>query len=159
MEKISIVVPVYNAAKYIEQTVSMVQKQTYTDWELILVEDCSKDESREVLKKIEYSLSGNFYWRYREWPYKNVKPCIIAEKYMVDESGYELKDYKFFVFNGKVKVLFVASDRLSDTETSFDFFDCNFKHLPILNGHPNSSHIFEKPDRFSEMINIAEKFW
>ena len=53
MATISIVVPVYNAAKYIEQTVSMVQKQTYTDWELILVEDCSKDESREVLKKIE----------------------------------------------------------------------------------------------------------
>ena len=50
---ISIVVPVYNAAKYIEQTVSMVQKQTYSDWELILVEDCSKDESREVLQKLE----------------------------------------------------------------------------------------------------------
>ena len=50
---ISIVVPVYNAAKYIEQTVSMVQKQTYSDWELILVEDCSKDKSREVLKKLE----------------------------------------------------------------------------------------------------------
>ena len=50
---ISIVVPVYNAAKYIEQTVSMVQKQTYSDWELILVEDCSKDKSREVLQKLE----------------------------------------------------------------------------------------------------------
>ena len=53
---ISIVVPVYNAAKYIEQTVSMVQKQTYTDWELILVEDCSKDESRKVLQNLENSL-------------------------------------------------------------------------------------------------------
>ena len=56
MATISIVVPVYNAAKYIEQTVSMVQKQTYTDWELILVEDCSKDESRKVLQNLENSL-------------------------------------------------------------------------------------------------------
>ena len=56
---ISIVVPVYNAAKYIEQTVSMVQKQTYTDWELILVEDCSKDASREVLQKIEAQLKDS----------------------------------------------------------------------------------------------------
>lgn len=56
---ISIVVPVYNAAKYIEQTVSMVQKQTYTDWELILVEDCSKDASREVLQKIESQLKDS----------------------------------------------------------------------------------------------------
>ncbi len=52
MPKISIVVPVYNAEKYIEQTISMVQKQTFTDWELILVEDCSKDKSREVLQRI-----------------------------------------------------------------------------------------------------------
>lgn len=48
---ISIVVPVYNAAKYIEQTIEMVQKQTFSDWELILVEDCSKDGTREVLQK------------------------------------------------------------------------------------------------------------
>lgn len=52
MAQISIVVPVYNAADYIEQTISMVQKQTFTDWELILVEDCSKDHSRQVLEEI-----------------------------------------------------------------------------------------------------------
>ena len=56
---ISIVVPVYNAAKYIEQTISMVQKQTYTDWELILVEDCSKDASREVLQKLVKELEDS----------------------------------------------------------------------------------------------------
>ena len=56
---ISIVVPVYNAAKYIEQTISMVQKQIYTDWELILVEDCSKDASREVLQKLVKELEDS----------------------------------------------------------------------------------------------------
>lgn len=54
---ISIVVPVYNAEKYIEHTIAMVQRQTYTDWELILVEDCSKDASREVLQKLEAKLN------------------------------------------------------------------------------------------------------
>lgn len=53
MPQISIVVPVYNAEKYIEQTVDMVMKQTFTDWELILVEDCSKDNSAEVLRSLE----------------------------------------------------------------------------------------------------------
>ena len=56
---ISIVVPVYNAAKYIEHTIAMVRKQTFTDWELILVEDCSKDASREVLQKIEAQLKDS----------------------------------------------------------------------------------------------------
>ena len=47
---ISIVVPVYNAEKYIATTIEMVQRQTYTDWELILVDDCSKDHSVDVMK-------------------------------------------------------------------------------------------------------------
>ena len=56
MAQISIVVPVYNAENYIEQTISMVRNQTFTDWELILVEDCSKDRSVEVLHRITEEL-------------------------------------------------------------------------------------------------------
>ena len=52
MEKISIVVPVYNAEKYIENTIEMVRRQTYREWELILVEDCSSDNSRIVMEQI-----------------------------------------------------------------------------------------------------------
>lgn len=57
MPQISIVVPVYNAENYIEQTITMVRKQTFTDWELILVEDCSPDHSRDILRKITETLS------------------------------------------------------------------------------------------------------
>lgn len=56
MPQISIVVPVYNAENYIQQTVDMVMRQTFTDWELILVEDCSKDNSAEVLRALESEL-------------------------------------------------------------------------------------------------------
>lgn len=59
MAQISIVVPVYNAEKYIEQTVDMVRRQTFTDWELILVEDCSKDKSAEVLRMLEQKLQDS----------------------------------------------------------------------------------------------------
>lgn len=50
-EQVSIVVPVYQAADYIVQTLTMVQAQTYTDWELLLVEDASKDDSAEVIEE------------------------------------------------------------------------------------------------------------
>lgn len=51
--KISIVVPVYNAENYILDTIKMVQNQSFENWELILVEDCSKDRSGDILHKFE----------------------------------------------------------------------------------------------------------
>ena len=47
---VSIVVPVYNAANYIENTIEMVCRQTYKDWELILVDDESRDESAQIIE-------------------------------------------------------------------------------------------------------------
>lgn len=50
---ISIIVPVYNAEKFIRETVQSVLDQTYKDFELLLVDDCSKDRSVEVIESIE----------------------------------------------------------------------------------------------------------
>ncbi|MBQ7840771.1 MAG: glycosyltransferase family 2 protein [Lachnospiraceae bacterium] len=52
MRTVSIVVPVYNAAAYIEKTVEMVKKQSFADWELILVDDHSADTSRSILERL-----------------------------------------------------------------------------------------------------------
>ena len=64
-------------------------------------------------------------------------------------------DYKFFCFDGEVKALFIATDRPYDTR--FDFFDKQFVHLPIINGHPNSEKTINKPANFEEMLAVAEK--
>ena len=57
---VSIIVPVYNAAPYIAKTIEMVRRQTYDNWELILVNDDSKDNSlQEISKAMEhYADSG-----------------------------------------------------------------------------------------------------
>ena len=113
------------------------------------------DAAKEKLKK---GLSVNFYYQNREWPYKNVKPRILAEMYMEDESGYELKDYKFFCFNGEPKVLFIATERgLKGVETKFNFYDSDFNFLPFTNGHPNSSKPINKPASFELMKKLAAK--
>ena len=49
---VSIIVPVYNVEKYICETIDCVRKQTYDNWELLLVEDCSKDNTVAVI--LEY---------------------------------------------------------------------------------------------------------
>ena len=123
---------------------------------LVICTDKTTFDIKEARKKINKSLKTNYFWAGREWPYKKVKPKIIAEKYMVDESGYELKDYKFFCFDGEVKALFIATDRGSKTEeTKFDFYDENFNHLPFTNGHPNSTKKIQKPQSFEEMKKLA----
>lgn len=48
---VSIVVPVYNAGSFIGETIRHVQAQTYRKWELLLVDDCSTDNSRELINK------------------------------------------------------------------------------------------------------------
>lgn len=107
-------------------------------------------------RKIEAALKQNYYWGTREWPYKDVKPCILAEEYMEDSTNHDLKDYKFFCFDGVVKALFIASDRQSKEEdTKFDFFDEEFNHLSFSNGHPNADPVPTKPQSFNKMKELA----
>jgi hypothetical protein len=132
-----------------------VLKTTHDSGGVVVCPDKSKLDKESARKKLERSLKNNYFYEHREYPYKNIKPRIFVEKYMVDESGKELKDYKFFVFNGKCKMLFVATDRPFDTR--FDFFDAEFNHLPFEQGHPLASKKINKPENFEKMVELAEK--
>ena len=134
-----------------------VLKTTHDSGGIVICKDKNKFNFTYAKKKLNGCLKHNFFWAMREWPYKNIKPRIIAEKYMEDETG-ELRDFKFFCFDGEVKAMFLATDRSNpQEETKFDFFDENFNHLPFTNGHPNSKKSFMKPDGFEKMKNLASK--
>lgn len=134
-----------------------VLKCTHDSGGMVICNDKSQLDIQSTKATLNHFLNRNFYSLHREWPYKNVKPRIIAEKYMVDESGYELKDYKFFCFDGKVNAMFIATDRNEKTETCFDFFDRDFNHMPVINGHPNTKKELKKPLGFEKMIELAER--
>ena len=131
-----------------------VLKCTHDSNGVVICKDKSSFDIDKAKKKLKRGLGQSYYCFNREWPYKNVIPRILAEQYMEDETG-ELRDYKFFCFNGEVKALFIASDRTKKEETKFDFFDENFNHLPFTNGHPNAAHVISKPLGFDEMKIIA----
>lgn len=135
-----------------------VLKCTHDSGGLVICKNKNKFDIEEAREKIERSLKVNYYNWSKEWPYKNVPPRIIAEKYMEDESGYELKDYKFFCFDGEPKALFIAADRgVEREETKFNFYDTDFNLLPFTNGHPNSSRPIAKPESFEQMKELAAK--
>ena len=124
---------------------------------MYICKDKLKMDIKSVISGLRLGLKEDYFFRYREWPYKNVPRRILAEKYMEDESG-ELRDYKFFCFDGEVKALFIATDRSRGRNaTRFDFFDENFNHLPFTNGHPNARVTLTKPRRFEEMKLLASK--
>ena len=135
-----------------------VLKCTHDSGGLVIVKDKNTLDKAAAKEKIEKCLKRNFYYAGREWPYKKVKPRVLAEEYMEDSKTAELRDYKFFAFNGKVKALFIASERQKENEeTKFDFFDAEYNHLPVRNGHPNAEIPPEKPKNFEKMKELAGK--
>lgn len=133
-----------------------VLKCTHDSGGIVVCKDKSRLDIAEAKKKLKKGLKTNFYWQSREYPYRGVKPRIIGEKYMEDNSG-ELRDYKFFCFDGEPKFMFVASDRMKADDTKFDFFDMDYNHLPFTNGHPNAAIPPKKPETFEQMKLLAAK--
>lgn len=134
-----------------------VLKCTHDSGGLVICKDKSKLNIGKTRKKLNKCLQKNYYWGFREWPYKDVKPRIVAEKFMVDESGVELKDYKIFCFEGNPKALFIATDR-GIHQTKFDFFDLEFKHLPFKQHYPNNEKKkIKRPAGLDVMLDLSRK--
>lgn len=141
--------------KWSELPNQFVLKCTHDSGGLIICKDKSKLDIDKAKSKLQKSLKTNYYYAGREWPYKNVQPRIIAEKYLVDESNVELKDYKYLSFNGEPKVMFIASNR--STDTKFDYYDLNFNHLKLKQYYDNSNMKLDKPKNFDKMTELAKK--
>lgn len=132
-----------------------VIKCTHDSGGLIICKEKSKLNIESARKKIKKCLKRNYYYNGREWPYKNVKPKIIVEKYMEDSETGGLNDYKFFIFNGKFAYSFVCSERSSSLK--FTFFDKNGKFINFTQDNcPNDPSVL-KPKNYNKMIALAEK--
>lgn len=125
---------------------------------VVICYDKDTFDRQKAIMKLRASLASDVYHILREWPYKNVKKKIFAEEYIEPAPGVkDLPDYKFFCFNGKVKALFIATDRQTPgVDLKFDFFDSEYNHLPVRQGHPNSVTPPQKPTSFEEMKRVAE---
>jgi hypothetical protein len=133
-----------------------VIKCTHDSGGVVVCKDKSKIDKSSIIKKLENGLKQDFTHLTREYPYKKVKPRLIAEQYMEDESG-ELKDYKFFCFNGKVKCFKIDFGRFIEHHANYYDTKCNL--LPF--GEVMYPPLFEKklniPDNINQMIELAEK--
>ena len=142
--------------KFDELPNEFVIKCTHDSGSVVICKNKDSFNKNKARKKIEKALKRNFYINGREWPYKNVKPRIIIEKYIEEMNSNSVKDYKLFVFNGKVKSSFIVTER--DTgNPKFTFFDKDKKFIDIKQCGAENDPSLEMPKQYDEMVKIAEK--
>ena len=154
----NILIPMYGIYDSIEQIDleklpgCFVAKLTGDSGGVLICRDKSKfynEANKKLDVNCDYSDSN------KEWPYHMIKNRIIVEELIKTKDGKSPNDYKFFCFNGEPKFLYVASDR--DTHCKFDFYDLNWNHIPVKQGHPNNKKGIKKPEQLEEMLNICRK--
>ncbi len=97
----------------------------------------------------------NHYWTAREWPYKNIRARIIAERFLQSEDASPPKDYKIYCFNGTPRMIQVDSDRF--THHTRDMFDLNWQPYPFTYVHPRCPETIPRPRNLDQMLDIARK--
>jgi hypothetical protein len=133
-----------------------VIKCTHDSGGIVIVKDKKTFDKNKARKKIEKCLSRNFFYLAREWPYKNVKPRIIIEKYIEDKKEFDLKDYKFFTFSGKVFCIQVDYDRFTNHHRNF--YTTDWEYMPFAVCYPtNPEKVIDKPKNLELMLHLSEK--
>lgn len=154
-------VPVYatwNSADDIEISAlpdQFVLKTNHDNASVFICTDKSKFDLEKVKRSLAKSLKNNFYYQYREWPYKGIKPLIFAEKYL--NMGEALIDYKVMCFMGEPQ--YIQLNYVSSEKHYQDFYNPKWELLDInQSAYVDSSRCqCEKPAHFEEMIELSRK--
>lgn len=136
-----------------------VLKCTHDSGGLVICRDKSKLDINAAKKKIERSLKTNYYWSGREWPYKNVKPRIIAEKFMTDENNAaSIMDYKFYCFDGEPRFLYISTGLEDHSTAHISFVTLDWNFAPYQRSdYPPFEVLPPKPTKFDEMLEYCRK--
>ncbi|MCQ2802422.1 MAG: glycosyl transferase [Bacilli bacterium] len=133
-----------------------VIKLTHNSGGVVICKNKNEFEPGLYKEKFKNLMKQNYFYRGREWPYKNVKPRILVETYMKDGNYDVLPVYKVLNFGGEPKLIQVILNDKTKNET-VDYYDVNWKKLDIRQNFPNSSIVLPKPKKLDEILNLARK--
>ena len=132
-----------------------VLKTNHDSGTVVICKDKNTFDIDAARKKINKRINYNYYNLWREWPYKNVKPRIIAEKYMEDNSG-GLQDYKILCFGGIPKLIEFHSGRFTENHVQ-EFYDFNWIPQSFNQiGYQISYKATDKVDSLDEMYFLSK---
>lgn len=126
---------------------------------MYICRDKSRIDRESIVNNLKKGLLENYYMKFREWPYKDIPRKVICEKFIVDSKTKELRDYKFFCFNGEPMIMDVISERKVGIEDErIDFYDMNGTHLDMKYIEFRNADVQpELPENFELMKQLARK--
>lgn len=133
-----------------------VLKCSHDSGGLVICKDKKNLDMDKARETINACLKRNYYLKSREWPYKNVRPRIIAEKYIDALTDEGLADYKVFCFNGKPRLILVCTNRFSDKGLMEDFYDLEWNRIELKRPNHANGALQKKPEMLDEMLEKAE---
>src|SRR6185295_5299603 len=90
-----------------------------------------------------------------EFGYYGVPPAILIEKLLTEDDGSIPRDYKLFVFHGRVAVVQVDLDRFSEPRRAM--MDRTWRRLPFVIKYPAEVADPPRPSNFHELVSVAER--
>jgi TupA-like ATPgrasp len=131
-----------------------VVKPTHGAGWVCVVTDKRAADIADIVQKCQYWMTQNYYNWTREWAYKNVKPRIIVEQFVGDETGAIPIDYKFFVVSGKVAFIQVDIGRFKDLRRNI--YDTSWNRMDVALDFPNAPDDIPRPPHLETMMEYAQ---
>ena len=133
-----------------------VIKCTHDSGGIVICKNKAELDIKVAKKRINKFLKRKFYYVHREWPYKNVRPRIIIEKYMEDGNRKTMRDYKFFCFNGKPEMMYLSEGLENHKTAKMSFYDMDMKVTDCLRSdYAPLDYVPEKPKNFERMKEFS----
>jgi TupA-like ATPgrasp len=131
-----------------------VVKATHGSGWVQIVRDSKTVNKQNLIDQCRRWLSLNYFDLTREWAYRDIPPRIMVEEFLDDGTGLSPKDFKFFVFGGKVEVIQVDLDRFIHHRRNFYDLDWNRLQCRLL--YDNFDAPIAKPGKLETMIEYAQ---
>ena len=134
-----------------------VLKCTHDSGSVEICKDKSSFDIEGARHRLSQAMKRNYYATYREWPYKSVKPRIIAEGYLEGDGG-DLKDYKVMCFNGDAKIIEVHENRFVEGKVHTQtFYDREWEIVPLTQVETVTvDRPGERPRQLDEILRLSE---
>ena len=136
---------------------SFVLKTNNSSGTNIIVENKENMNKENIIRQMNYWIKQNYYYSKREWAYKEIPPLIIVEKFLKQGEDKELRDYRFFCFNGKPQFISVDFSITDKSKTRRNLYDLSWNILDAEISYPKDLDIIvDKPDKLAELIELSK---